>query len=249
MAKKPTRTASRGAKRKPMTRKASRGAKKSTRGRATGEETGWTVMVFMAASKDDGETERAAIRDLREMARVDPSPVNVVVQIDRVWPGTAEKYLIKKDEVTPIPVARKPPSIVPLSGVQRNPADRTSSGNPNVLLDFLEETRKQFPHENYLLVLWGHSFGLGFGRDHGDALTIHELSAAWRVSRRLESPWNCLRTNACAMAYVEAVFELRNAAQYLSHPNSRCRSAAGLSPSSSRSWRRSRRCLPGLSAR
>ena len=145
MAKKKPKTmrASRGAKKKPTTRRASRGAKKSMRSQGTTPEkkTGWTVMVFMAASKDDGETERAAIRDLREMGRVDPGPVNVVVQIDRVWPGSAERYLIRKDEVTPISVARKPPSIVPLSGVQRNPADRTSSGNPNVLLNFLEETR------------------------------------------------------------------------------------------------------------
>ena len=206
------------AKKKPMITTASRGSKKSTRSqRITAEKkSGWTVMVFMAASKDDdGETERAAIRDLREMGRVDPGPVNVVVQIDRVWPGTAERYLIKKDEVTPIPVARKPPSIVPLGGVQRNPDDRTSSGNPNVLLNFLEETRKRFPHQNYLLVLWGHSFGLGFGRDHGDALTIHELSSALESFAATGEPLELLGTNACAMAYVEAVFELRNAAQYM----------------------------------
>ena len=219
MAKKKPKTmrASRGAKKKPTTRRASRGAKKSMRSQGTTPEkkTGWTVMVFMAASKDDGETERAAIRDLREMGRVDPGPVNVVVQIDRVWPGSAERYLIRKDEVTPISVARKPPSIVPLSGVQRNPADRTSSGNPNVLLNFLEETRERFPDQNYLLVLWGHSFGLGFGRDHGDALTIHELSTALESFAATGEPLELLGTNACAMAYVEAVFELRNAAQYM----------------------------------
>jgi hypothetical protein len=173
-------------------------------------------MVFMAASRDDdGQTERAAIRDLREMGRVDPGPVNVVVQIDRVWPGSPERYQIKQDEIIPISPARKPGTAVPLTGVQRNPDDRTSSGNPNVLLNFLEETRDRFPKQNYLLVLWGHSFGLGFGRDHGDALTIHELSTALEHFAARGEPLELLGTNACAMAYVEAVFELRNAARYL----------------------------------
>ena len=58
----------------------------------------WTVMVYMAAAKEDTETERAAIRDLREMEKVGSTDdVHVVVQLDRGWPGYPERYYVEKD--------------------------------------------------------------------------------------------------------------------------------------------------------
>ncbi len=64
----------------------------------------WTVMVFMAASRDDqGVTEAAAVRDLRELELVGTTPeVSVVVQLDRQWPGGAERYRIHRDGSEPI---------------------------------------------------------------------------------------------------------------------------------------------------
>jgi hypothetical protein len=35
-----------------------------------------------------------------------------------------------------------------------------------------------------MLVLWGHSYGLGFGRDHGDALTMPELARALKTKKK-----------------------------------------------------------------
>ena len=45
--------------------------------------------------RDDAETERAAIRDLRELQRFGSTEaVKVVVQLDRTWPGIPERYVV-----------------------------------------------------------------------------------------------------------------------------------------------------------
>jgi hypothetical protein len=54
--------------------------------------------------------------------------------------------------------------------------------------------------------------GLEFGADHGDPLTVHELST---VLDHLPFKLDILGCNACDMASAEGVYELRNSAQYL----------------------------------
>ena len=103
----------------------------------------WTVMLYMAASKDQ-RTEQAAIRDLRELERVGTTDkVNVIVQIDREWPGYAERYCVGKGFSE---------FCEPLPG-QKN----IDSGKPKVLREFVTWGRTKFPADRYLLVLWGHS--------------------------------------------------------------------------------------------
>jgi Clostripain family len=172
----------------------------------------WTVMVYMAAGKEDGETERAAIRDLREMEKVGSTgDVDVVVQLDRGWPGYAERYHVERN-VSHL-ISSFPPDTgrFPTPGSQ---TDRSSSGNPDVLFKFLSESRTSYPAQHYLLVLWGHAYGLGFGRDHGDPLTVKELA---RVLKKFgaNGKLDLLGTNACAMSYAEAVYELRELAEFL----------------------------------
>jgi Clostripain family len=87
------------------------------------------------------------------------------------------------------------------------------TGNPAVLRDFVTWTKNNFPADHYLLVLWGHAYGLGFGRDHHDPLTIPEL--AWALK---DFDLDILGANACAMSYVEAAYELRHAAKFLVAP-------------------------------
>ena len=65
--------------------------------------------------------------------------------------------------------------------------------------------------------MWGHAFGLGFGRDHNDALELHELQEALatfkdhRLNRRLD----ILATNTCTMSYIEAAYQLKREVEYL----------------------------------
>ena len=56
----------------------------------------WTVMLYMAASRDE-QTEAAAIRDLKELEKIGATDqCNVIVQIDRRWPGYSERYCVRK---------------------------------------------------------------------------------------------------------------------------------------------------------
>src|SRR4029453_13443445 len=128
----------------------------------------WTVMLYMAAAQDE-RTEQAAIRDLKEMEKVgsDDSTLNVLVQIDRKWPGYPECYCVKKG----FSEGRKF-----LEGTRN-----INTGHPEVLRGFVKWGRERFPADYYLLVLWGHSYGLGFGRDHGNALTLPEIATSLDV--------------------------------------------------------------------
>src|SRR5262245_45431720 len=111
----------------------------------------WTVMLYMAASKDE-QTEQAAIRDIKELERVATSKdLNVLVQIDRRWPGYAERYVVEQGYSKLRATLRGKRNI--------------NSGKPQVLRNFVRWSRTNFPSDYYLLVLWGHAYGLGFGRD------------------------------------------------------------------------------------
>jgi len=88
---------------------------------------------------------------------------------------------------------------------------------PKSLKEFLDKGRElgdQNGITHYCLVLWGHNFGLGFGRDHDDPLTIKELAEALR--EHAKGKWlHLLATNSCTMAYIEAAFQLKESVQYL----------------------------------
>jgi Clostripain family len=166
----------------------------------------WTVMLYMAASKDP-RTEQAAIHDIRELERVGTTDnVNVIVQIDREWPGYAERYCVRKG----------------FSEFCESLSEQTNldidSGTSMVLREFVTWGRAKFPAKHYLLVLWGHSYGLGFGRDHGDALTLRELATALAPQAGGAKVVDILGVNACAMSYAEAAYELRDTADFFVGP-------------------------------
>ena len=64
-------------------------------------------------------------------------------------------------------------------------------GAKKTLEDFLAWGATMFPAENYFLVLWGHAYGLGFGRDHGDKLTLKELTGG---ARQVPARTECRRS-------------------------------------------------------
>jgi len=176
-------------------------------------------MVYMAADKND-ELDAVAVRDLREMesGANDNDNAHVVVQINRAWPDSFQRYEIRPSEKEH---GRKHGVLVEADD------DATNMGAQKTLEDFLKWAADMFPAEHYFLVLWGHAYGLGFGRDHGDKLTLKEIQGALDKfkSKRNESgqQYNSqsdgrlelLGANACAMSYIEAAWELRASAQYL----------------------------------
>jgi Clostripain family len=167
----------------------------------------WTVMLYVAANHSRIEqaaiTETAAVRDIEELLQVGSTDdVKILVQIDRRWPGYPERYWIKKGQSVPY-------------GAPRN-VKIPSSGDPRALKDFVDWARSEHPADHAMLVLWGHAFGLGFGRDQGDALTMPELSKAIYAGDKYGI--DILGANACAMSYAEAAYELRRAATFLVAP-------------------------------
>jgi len=219
----------------------------------------WTVMLYMAASLDE-QTEAAAIRDLEELEKIGTTDrLNVVVQIDRKWPGYSERYCLRKSGSEPhgsFPVAENLKKflhegnpaelgamfteygdvLLRVLGArnadelsswlrQRNPdilRKAFSTGNPIVLREFVRWARTTFSADHYLLVLWGHAYGLGFGRDHGDALSMPELE--WALDRRGlniadgRKAVDVLGANACAMSYAEAAYQLKDSADFMVAP-------------------------------
>jgi hypothetical protein len=181
-------------------------------GRTSGKK--WTVMVYMVAQKDL-ELERHAIRDLQEMEKVGSNDeLNIVVQINRAWPSLPQRYHVEPG----------------LSRLIRGNIPTENTGDPRSLEAFLTSVLKdkRYAADQYFLVLWGHAYGLGFGRDHNEPLTLDELRSALEDFKNTREDLiksgnlppadpeiELLGANACALTYAEAAYELKDAAQYL----------------------------------
>jgi hypothetical protein len=180
----------------------------------------WTVMVYMAAG-DSAEMDDYAVKDLREMQKGANEHVHVAVQIKRHWPDIAQRYVIAQNERAGQALLQSPAGL-----------EDSDMGDGCTLTRFFKWALEECPAQNYMLVLWGHNYGLGFGRDHGDPLELSELVKAldaFRTCRKeLESKrrtglaekgsdgtLEILGANACALCYVEAAYELRASAKYL----------------------------------
>jgi hypothetical protein len=219
----------------------------------------WTVMLYMAASRDE-QTEAAAIRDLKELEKIGTTDqCNVIVQIDRRWPGYSERYCVRKGSselrgsfppagnlraflktgdlagLGEIYAPENAEGLHKLLGVEGNELERClrdrdpdalhkafSTGNPFVLREFVRWARAEFHAKHYLLVMWGHAFGLGFGRDHGDPLAMPELAKALDPTLLSvpsgQKAVDIVGANACAMSYAEAAYELKDVAHFIVAP-------------------------------
>ncbi len=176
----------------------------------------WLFMVYMQAG-DTSNLDSLAVQDLIELqegvqgskdpegkkdGRVQGNPnVVVFVQMQRKWPDLPQWYFIGPGE----------------SVDNIGAATYKDVATPESLKEFLDKGRQLGDKSgvtHYCLVLWGHNFGLGFGRDHDDALTIKELAQA--LALHAKGQWlDLLATNSCTMAYVEAAFQLKASVQYL----------------------------------
>jgi hypothetical protein len=185
-------------------------AKTSSRRQTSGNRRNWTVMVYMAAG-DSHKLDTVAVRDLKEMelGTKGNDNVAVVAQINRHWPKGAQRY-----EIT----SKGTKLLRSLNG-------ETNMGNGKTLSKFLTDVVKdeRYRASHYCLVLWGHAFGVGFGRDEQDALLLPELREAIAAFNKARSTktgqpnatLEILGANACTMSYLEAAFELREVASLM----------------------------------
>jgi hypothetical protein len=102
------------------------------------EKAKWTFMVYLAG---DNNLSSAGEKDLGEMRSVGSTDdVNIVAEFDRIGSGhETRRYHIQHERVESL--------------------GETDSGDPNVLLNFLEWTAQNYPADRYGLVLWNHGSG------------------------------------------------------------------------------------------
>lgn len=120
----------------------------------------WTVMVYM---NGDNDLEKFAVADFLEMSDVGSTDqVNIVVQFDR---KTAKPYKIGHRLVTPgwtstlrfrVSYGMKP---LLANALNREQATELDMGDGEVLRDFVEWARRDFPAKKYALVIWDHGDG------------------------------------------------------------------------------------------
>jgi hypothetical protein len=168
------------------------------------------VLVYMAAHLSP-ELDAHAARDLREMERATLAPgTRVLVQISRNWPRRAQLYEIAGNTAELLP----------------DRVEESGTGTKASLGAFLQYALERDATlrdgdeapRRYFLVLWGHNYGLGFGRDHGDPLNIREIGEALETFRKARPgglPLDLLGANSCAMAYAEAAFQLKDTVGYM----------------------------------
>jgi hypothetical protein len=184
---------------KSVRRVAPPSVKQAAKKAATSQRPNWLMMVYMQAGDTPG-LDAVAVHDLREMERGVNENVEVIVQMNRNWPDAPLRFHI----------ARRGSQVItrPLPAASQN----TNMGTKEALGEFLKIARRH-DAKRYCLVLWGHAYGLGFGRDHDDALTLENLRKA--LSSQNGKKLDLLGANACAMSYAEAAYELRGATEYL----------------------------------
>jgi hypothetical protein len=177
----------------------------------------WLMMVYMQAS-DNSNLDSLAVQDLKEIQQAvlgspgesGNSSVIVFVQMNRRWPtDVPQRYVIENDK--------------PVTTLARDV--RQNMATSKTLEDFLLSGLNIAEAENICLVLWGHNFGLGFGRDHNDPLRLDELRDALetfdrkrkerRTKKREHKGLDLLATNSCTMAYIEAAYEIKNCVRYM----------------------------------
>ena len=136
---------------------------------AKSNEKTWTVMVFMAAA-DSAALDAFAVRDLREMERgINADHTNVIVHMNRSWPDTPQRYKVGRS-------TDDPPRGKSLLEVPEEPYEDNQGPSPERdLKKFVSWAKKEYPAKYYFLVLWGHAYGLGFGRSHNKEITMSGL--------------------------------------------------------------------------
>ena len=99
-------------------------------------------MVYMGG---DNSLSEAGERDLDEMRQVGSTPeVNIAVQFDRVGDGLETKrYFIQREGLDE----------------RVESLGETDSGEPQLLLDFVDWATREYPAERYALIYWGHGAG------------------------------------------------------------------------------------------
>jgi len=179
----------------------------------------WTVLCYFAA---DCNLEPEMTGDLIDLEKVGSGKeMNILVQIDRGEnptlklggkPGSTSYYVTESRQ------ARK------ITSKELEHQGRVDSSKPENLQDFLERGMKNYPAENYLVLVSGHGHGIGLLPDFGVSepenrgMALPEFKQALQKAEA-QSGVNknqvLLGLDSCLMSQAEAAYELKDAASQM----------------------------------
>lgn len=174
----------------------------------------WTVLLYSAA---DNNLETSLVSDVAELESVGSNDeINMVVQLDRGekpselsggWAGCKRFYLNKDSDKMNI----NSESLADLGQVNMSSADTLS--------DFIQWGMKEFPAENYILIMSDHGAGwTGALQDlsHKDFASTPEIKKGIQdAEEKTGQKLNVIGFDACLMASTEVAHELAPLADYL----------------------------------
>ena len=174
----------------------------------------WTVLLYSAA---DNNLESALVRDVAELESVGSSNnMNLVVQLDRGekpsslsggWEGCKRFYLTQDNDKSTI----NSPALADLGHVNMS--------DPKVLSEFIQWGIKEFPAENYMLVMSDHGAGWpGALEDesHGGFASTPDLkSAIADAEKKTGERIDRIGFDACLMASTEVAHELSSVGDFM----------------------------------
>ena len=174
----------------------------------------WTVLLYSAA---DNNLETALVKDVAELESVGSSDnMNLVAQLDRGkrpsslsggWDGCKRFYLTQDNDLNNI----NSPALQDLGQVNMS--------DPKTLSDFIQWGMKEFPAENYILVMSDHGAGWpGALQDvsHGDFASTPSLMQGIKdAEEKTGQKLNIIGFDACLMASTEVAHELAPVGDYM----------------------------------
>jgi len=165
-----------------------------------GELKKWTVLAYLGADNNLGTAQMA---NMQRMSAAGSGPeVNIAAQLD-VKGGGASRFKLGKSRSVPQLVKRFGP---------------TDSGDPKVFEDFLKWGIKNYPAQNYLIVIGSHGGGIKgvIQDDTSDSLMpIPDFKQALKTAEKAggvdKSQVNLL-FDACLMGQTEVAYEFQEVA-------------------------------------
>jgi len=177
----------------------------------------WTFMVYLDA---DNNLEEAGVEDLNEMETAGSTEdVNIVVLMDR-----AEGYDTSNGDWTDARLFYVTQDSTPdIASEELEDMGELNMGDPQTLINFTLWGIENYPAEHYALVIWDHGgaiWGAAWDdgvpdKEDGDFLSLPEIRRAlWEVENTTSRNIDLLGFDACLMATVGVMYELRNHVDY-----------------------------------
>src|SRR5690606_451936 len=160
------------------------------------------VLIYIAANND---LKDEAVNSVNELESAYQAGINLLVYL-KISPESSVILKVKSDNTSKIVS-----DTVAIYGNE-------NSSDPDFLAKVVNDARRISPASSYGLVLWSHASSwappLGvrlksFGYDSGMEMDIVDLKKA------LPSDFQYIIFDACSMASIEAIYELRNNARYI----------------------------------